>query len=958
VSRPAILDRFLREIRSAARLHHPNIVTAYAALRLGESLLLAMEYVDGLDLARIVKANGPLPVAHACNYIHQAALGLQHAHEHGMVHRDIKPANLILARAGGRDQRAVVKVLDFGLAKVTLEGQRDSELTREGQMLGTPDYIAPEQIRDAQSADTRADIYSLGCTLYYLLTAKAPFKGANLWDIYQAHLSMDAAPLNLARPEVPVELAALVAKMMAKEPGRRFREPKEVAHALKQFFKPGNPTSIESKPEISQAPPPESPPQRADADAGLAWPADRTSLLPSERSGPVQPTSIPEGPIDPHEKVSLQNVPGDVPPRTAVAKKEVYREPRAGSKMTAIRSGLRPRAWWAAAGTVGLGLLLVWGSGILKVKTGDGVIVVKDLPRDADVFVDDERITLEWPGAGEAIEIRAVPGRRKVEVKKGSWTTFGETITVKAGEKAKVTVRLEPLDFRRASGRADQLGRTSDTGSPPDARIQGQLSTAQAPPLDEARRSSTDGPVGVGDRSLGNGAESDESQASVDSAGFVPLFNGRDLEGWEVDPENPGNWRVVDGVLVGSGAKLSHLYTKRNDFLDFQLHVSARINREGNSGIIFRTAKPTGNPASFLKGYEAEIRVRTGSPSPSGSLMHNFDPIGRVTTSPVAADRWFDMDITAVENRFIVTVDGKTLVDQADRKRRVSPGGRIALQDFRNPVQTTIEFRKIEIKRLVSTRSVRPEAIPEPGSIPATVERRGKARGPETVPRTFEKQGEQKPSKPPARSTRTDGFVSLLNGMDLEGWEYSGPKHSGQWSVLDGRLEGRGVGGTATLATKRQDFRDYQLRVVYSSPKSGYGRIELRRSGNEKSTSGYWVSLGIRPHRDQADWPAGNICKIRKYAYGFAFPIGRRSLDAHAAANTRHTLEIEVLGDRIISSFDGNKSDDYADVTEVYRSGGIALNCSDASIITIEELSIREFRSPGNGPEASEPTTP
>ena len=127
--------------------------------------------------------------------------------------------------------------MDFGLAKVTSEGQTDSNLTREGQMVGTPDFIAPEQIRDAKSADIRADIYSLGCTLYYLLSGGPPFRGEHLWDVYQAHFSMDAGPLNLVRPEVPVELAAVVAKMMAKEPGRRFQSPGEVARALSPFFK-------------------------------------------------------------------------------------------------------------------------------------------------------------------------------------------------------------------------------------------------------------------------------------------------------------------------------------------------------------------------------------------------------------------------------------------------------------------------------------------------------------------------------------------------------------------------------------------------------------------------------------------------------------------------------------------------------------------------------------------------
>ena len=200
VERPGVRDRFLREVQSAAKLQHKNIVTAYSAMRLGESIVLAMEYVEGDDLAKMVKSRGPLPVVHACYFIYQAALGLQHAHERGMVHRDIKPANLIFAREG---KKAVVKVLDFGLAKVTSEGQADSGLTREGQMLGTPDYIAPEQIRDAQSADIRADIYSLGCTFYYLLTGGPPFRGDHLWDLYQAHFSMDARSAEPRPPRGP-----------------------------------------------------------------------------------------------------------------------------------------------------------------------------------------------------------------------------------------------------------------------------------------------------------------------------------------------------------------------------------------------------------------------------------------------------------------------------------------------------------------------------------------------------------------------------------------------------------------------------------------------------------------------------------------------------------------------------------------------------------------------------------
>jgi serine/threonine protein kinase len=247
-----VLERFLREIRSVAKLRHPNIVTAYHATRFGQSVLFAMEYVEGLDLSKLVKAKGPLPIAHACLFIHQAALGLQHAHEEGLVHRDIKPHNLMLARKG---DQATVKILDFGLAKAAREEKVDGGLTATGQALGTPDYIAPEQIINAPTADIRADIYSLGGTLYYLLTGRPPFQEKSLYDLYQAHISRIADPLNLIRPDVPAELAAFVAKMMAKDPAQRFRTPGEVAQALKPFCTKANAALKVVKADVSSTDP-------------------------------------------------------------------------------------------------------------------------------------------------------------------------------------------------------------------------------------------------------------------------------------------------------------------------------------------------------------------------------------------------------------------------------------------------------------------------------------------------------------------------------------------------------------------------------------------------------------------------------------------------------------------------------------------------------------------------------
>ena len=190
-----------------------------------------------------------MPVAHACNFVYQAALGLQHAHEKGLVHRDIKPANLMLSKKSGK---AIVKILDFGLAKVVREEKTDGGLTSEGQALGTPDYIAPEQILDAPGADIRADIYSLGVTLYHLLSGRPPFQARSLYDIYQAHISRDADPLNFVCHEVPTELAAMVAKMMAKDPRRRFQSPGDVAGALTPFFKRVNQTYGSAEHDVSR----------------------------------------------------------------------------------------------------------------------------------------------------------------------------------------------------------------------------------------------------------------------------------------------------------------------------------------------------------------------------------------------------------------------------------------------------------------------------------------------------------------------------------------------------------------------------------------------------------------------------------------------------------------------------------------------------------------------------------
>ena len=231
VVRPSLMhnahavERFRREVKAAARLAHPNIVSAHDAEEAGQHHFLVMEYVEGASLADVLERRGPIPVEVACDYVRQAALGLQHAHERDMVHRDLKPQNLMLTDGG------LVKILDFGLARFASESPESTAgLTAPSTMMGTPDYMAPEQALDARRADIRADIYSLGCTLYCLLSGRPPFPDGTAMEKVVAHLQSE--PQALSTFGVPPGVEQVVARMMAKEPAQRFQSPMEAAEAL------------------------------------------------------------------------------------------------------------------------------------------------------------------------------------------------------------------------------------------------------------------------------------------------------------------------------------------------------------------------------------------------------------------------------------------------------------------------------------------------------------------------------------------------------------------------------------------------------------------------------------------------------------------------------------------------------------------------------------------------------
>ncbi len=265
VKDPAAVARFQREVLAAAKITHPHIVAALDAGCANGAHFLVMEFVDGSDLAAVVKKQGPLPVNHALHYLLQTAQGLTAAHAAGIVHRDIKPANLLLEQSG------TVKILDMGLVRLLDDAPGQPELTTTGAVMGTVDYIAPEQALNTKSADARADIYSLGCSFHYLLTGRAPYAGDSMMAKLLAHREQPIPALRAARPDVTDAVEAIYQKMMAKAVVDRYQTMDELIADLSRWPAANLPRPVRLK-------------RRSQIRlARRAWPIFSRTFLPSRR---------------------------------------------------------------------------------------------------------------------------------------------------------------------------------------------------------------------------------------------------------------------------------------------------------------------------------------------------------------------------------------------------------------------------------------------------------------------------------------------------------------------------------------------------------------------------------------------------------------------------------------------------------------------------------------------------
>ncbi len=379
---PAVIARFEREVKAVAAISHPNIVAAHDADQAGEVHFLVMEYVEGSDLSVLVKQSGAFSVELAINCILQAARGLQAAHSQGIVHRDIKPANLLL------DNKGTIKILDMGLARFHGDVSTLAELTASGMVMGTVDYMAPEQALDTKSVDGRADIYSLGCTLYYLLTGHATYPGDTITSRLLAHQAQPIPDLRASRPDVSEMLEAIFKKMAAKRVSERYRSMAELIADLERL-------------------PSATPLKRRQTD--------------TDRAG--------------NDTVTLSKSAIVLPATTSFAR------PGSTGKSWTFRRGLL--ACGAAAA-------LVLAAVIIILQGPDGTqleITVNEPDAVITVFNDKGSVEIREPSKKDAVTVSLVPGKKQIRVEKAGFVTHVEnSIEIKTGENQRpINVRLVPL---------------------------------------------------------------------------------------------------------------------------------------------------------------------------------------------------------------------------------------------------------------------------------------------------------------------------------------------------------------------------------------------------------------------------------------------------------------------------------------------------------------------------------
>ncbi len=447
---PQTVARFHREMEAVGRLDDPHIVRAYDAGEANGTHYLVMEFVDGFDLQELQSRIGRLPIADSCEIIRQAASGLQSASELGLVHRDIKPSNLMLTRSG------LVKILDLGLAQT--DGPASSrELTTTGQVMGTCDYIAPEQATDTKSVDIRADIYSLGCTLFKLLVGRAPYvtdSHQSVFERIRAHLEAPIPSVSAERDDVPAELDALQTQLLAKQPQDRVQTPAELVTAIEPMCADHDLVRLHSQ-----------------AVSARSATADTASNLQDSTVNPLS-SALTETQLE--QQIVLSEVGGDLQEQPTV---------NAGPQKTAGRSGV----FKVLASLLLIAGLVYGATVVLRFKAEGGTIVLECDPaalEDAKIEVDGKEVKVTLDGSGKPISIAVDQKRGKLRITKDGFKVFAKDFAIASvdGEHT-IQVHLDRLEVavRHPISNANKLER-----NPPKIAPEVEVNVPELlPPLDK-----------------------------------------------------------------------------------------------------------------------------------------------------------------------------------------------------------------------------------------------------------------------------------------------------------------------------------------------------------------------------------------------------------------------------------------------------------------------------------------
>jgi predicted Ser/Thr protein kinase len=891
---PHVLERFAREARAAATLTHPNICPVYDVGEWQGTRYVTMAYIEGKPLSDLIRAGKPLPQPSVAALVRKLAQAMHEAHQHGIVHRDLKPSNVMV------NKKHEPIIMDFGLARRV---QEDARLTKSGSILGTPAYMSPEQVAgDVQAIGPACDIYSLGVILYELLTGRLPFQGPVTAVLGQI-LTQEPPPPRAVRADLDPALEAICLKAMAKKPADRYGSMRELAAALTTYLKGGGGPAkgrrgqAEGRPAAAVVAAGAA--AGAPADEGLAtqllaklaerMDADAQTIRESQqlaarqhRSGrwplalgalgllaaiavvayiAILLANKPEGPSGP----STVNVKTEVAVQLALPKellhdrtivvymldgKEIPREKLTG------KVNMEP------------------GDHQLKIRRADGKEEIVNFP----VTKKDEGQTIEVPPPNQ--EPPPPPKQLTVQLALAdalndpSVTSFLLDSGAITKEKLAGPVQLEPgnhvVKIQRKGGR--QASRPFVVGPKDHGKTIVLLPTKEEMAV----------PVGqpVFNLAKVDGPPLDE---------WVPLFNGKDLDGWGIYPEGTAGWEVQDGVIVGSGP-VSTLFSKHGWYRDFHIRIEAMINDGGTSALGVRAKYGAGTPAGA--GYRAFINstgrvgpYRTGAlevhTGGSSYLAHRQDK------APLPPDTWFTYEVIAKGNQLIVKVNDKEVANYLDTNKTLSRGFFLLEHPDKESV---IKVKKIEVKELPPLRPFVP-----PGPTP--------------------------------------GWVQLFNRTDLTGWK-GFPRETTGWDVKDGVLIGSGP--QSRLFSERGDFENFHLRVEAKINHGGQSGLCVRGQ-YQANPLGYMANINSTSNDSH------RTGSLYQYGPGSSWSVERLS-DTLIKPDVWFTQEVIAKGHQLIVKINGQETVNAIDQKNMFTRGHLALERFDKNtVVMFRTIEIKEL---------------